>query len=461
MSSSISPLAQSFTGVSKFATSLQSVLSRAVSIASLPLDSLTAGLNNLGSRQTALQRLETPFLSLQQSVSSLQNTVKTGLLSSSISDAGIVTATVQQGALAGSYTIEVQNLGSWSTAISNAGSTPVTNPALQGISADASLTLYTGTGSTTITPGSTSLQDLVQAINTQASDKVQATLVNVGSTVSPDYRLSLRAVALGSDSIDLTDSSGDLISASTAGAPASYKVAGLATSITSTSRTVTLAPGLTVNLTGQSVTGQSTTINVVNNPAALVSAFNSLAGAYNSAVDTIAQHRGANAGPLQGDSLLQSLTRVLTQLATYNNGSAAASLANYGITLDQTGHLSINSTTFTAAANADFSGLLSTLGASATGGFLKSATDLLSGVEDPVTGSIKAETSTVTEAITARQKRIADEQAIVSSLQQNLTAQIAKADSVIASLESKVSYVTGLFAAYNGNSNNSNGLSSL
>ena len=43
------------------------------------------------------------------------------------------------------------------------------------------------------------------------------------------------------------------------------------------------------------------------------------------------------------------------------------------------------------------------------------------------------------------------------------SAQIAKADSTIASLESQVSYVTGLFAAYNGTSSTStsNGLSTL
>jgi flagellar hook-associated protein 2 len=463
MSSSISPLAQSFTGVSKFAASLQSVLSRAVSIASLPLDSLNAGLNGLASKQAALQAIETPFLSLQQSIGALQNTVKSGLLNSSVSDAGIVTANVQQGALAGSYSIEVESLGSWSTALSNAGATSVADPTQQGISSSPTLTLQVGGVSTTITPSSPTLQGLVQAINAQASDQVQTTLVNVGSTAAPDYRLSLRAVNLGRDAIDLTDGTGDLISTSTTGTSASYKVAGLSAGITSNSRTVTLAPGLTVNLTGQSVAGQPTTINVVNSPTGLASAFSSFASSYNAAVDAVSQQHGANAGPLQGDSLLQSLSRVLTQLGTYSNGSAATALANYGITLDQSGHLSVNTTTFNAAANANFSGLLSTLGSSTTSGFLKTATDLLSGVEDPVTGSIRNEEATVSDAITAQQTRIANEQAVVSSLQQNLTAQIARADAAIASLESQVSYVTGLFAAYNGTSSTStsNGLSTL
>src|SRR3954462_1098630 len=107
MSSITAAITQGFTGVSKYASSLQSVLSRSVAIASLPLDSLNAGLNTLSTRQSALQSLDTTFLSLQQSIGSLQNTVKTGLLNSSISDAGIVSASVQAGASAGSYSIEV------------------------------------------------------------------------------------------------------------------------------------------------------------------------------------------------------------------------------------------------------------------------------------------------------------------------------------------------------------------
>ncbi len=282
-----------------------------------------------------------------------------------------MTATVQQGALAGTYSIEVESLGSYSTALSSAGASSVADPTKENISADSSFTLQIGSTSTTITPASSTLQSLVQAINSTASDKVQATLVNVGSTGSPDYRLSLRAVNLGADPIDLTDGSGSLISTSTAGELASYKVAGLDSSITSNSRTVTLAPGLSVNLTGKSVAGQATTVSVVNSSNAVASAFSSLAVAYNRAVDTIAQHYGEGAGPLQGDSLLQSLSQVLTQIGAYNNGSPATALANFGITLDQSGHLSVNTTTFNAAASADFSGLLSTLGSTTTTGFLK------------------------------------------------------------------------------------------
>jgi flagellar hook-associated protein 2 len=291
----------------------------------------------------------------------------------------------------------------------------------------------------------------VSAINTQAAGEVQASIVNVGSSGSPDYRLSLRASSLGASAIALTDGSNNsLIASSTAGSLASYKLDGLPDSITSTSRTITLAPGVQVNLLGQSAPGAATTVTIADDASGLSAAFQAFAQSYNAAVDAVAQQHGQGGGVLEGDSLLQSLSGVLSQLGTYSNGSPAQALANFGITVDKTGHMSVDSAAFQTAANANFPALLSTLGNSTTGGFLETATNLMSGLEDPVTGIVKSEESSLATRITAQQTAIGDQQARVSEIQQSLTAQIAKADEAIASLESQVSYVTGLFAQYTG-----------
>ena len=455
-----------FTGVSKFATGLQQVLSRAVGIASLPLNSLQAGLTNLNEHQAALQNLDATFSNLQQSINNLQSTVDSGVLSARISNGSVVSATVGNTAIAGSYSIEVDDLGSWSTALSVPGSTPVTDPSKGGITNAPSLNLSIGTGPgtipTLITPASSSLQDLASAINSQPGGQVQATVVNVGSTASPDYRLALTAYKLSPDVIDLVDSNGaDLISTSTAGNPATYRIDGTPL-ISSDSRTVKLAPGVALNLLGQSTSGQPTIVAVQPNPAALASAFSSFASAYNSAVNALRQQHGQAAGVLQGDSLLAALQNTLSRLATYTNGTAAGSLANFGIKVDQTGRLSVDTSAFTLAANQSFSTLLSTVGTSATGGFLKTAADLLNRIENATTGSLPSEESTVSSQIAAQNAKIAEAQATVTQLQTNLTAQISRADAAIAALESRVSYVTGLFATYTGaNNTQSNGLQTL
>ncbi len=451
-----------FTGVSKFASSLQQVLTRAVGIASLPLNTDQAALNSLNTTQTDLQGLDSVFTNLQQSINSLQSTVSSGLLSASVSDSS-VSATVGAGATAGTYTIAVNTLGTYSTALSNPGSTAVTDPSTQGITGSADVTLTVGSTTTDIVAASSSLQDLANAINTQTGGQVQATLVNVGSSGSPDYRLSLQSTSLSSDAITLTDASGNnLIATSTSGASASYQIDGLGTPISSSSRSVSLAPGLTVTLQGQSASGISSTITVADNPANLASAFSSFAGAYNAAVDAIGQYHGQNGGALEGDSLLQTLTGALTQLGNYNNGSPASALANYGITLDQTGQLSVDTAAFTTAATANFPTLLSALGNVSTGGFLQTANNLLNGIEDPTTGALKTEESSIATQISTEQTDISNEQARVNQLQTNLTQQISEADATIANLESQVSYVTGLFAVYTGaNSTQSNGLQTL
>jgi len=451
-----------FTGVSNFAASLQQVLTRAVGIASLPLDSDLAALNNLNTTRSDLQGLDSAFTALQQSVSSLQTTLSSNLLSSSVSDSN-VSATAGSAATTGTYTISVGGLGAYSTALSIAGSTPVTDPSTQGISSSKAFTLTVGSSPITIKPASSNLQDLANAVNAQSNGEVQATLVNVGSTSSPDYRLSLQAASLGPGAIDLKDSTGnDLISTSTPGKLATYQVDGSATVISSDSRAITLSPGLTVNLLAQSAAGASTTITVADNPAGLASAFSAFAGSYNAAVDSLAQYHGQGGGALEGDSIVQTLTNALNQLGNYNNGSPAAALANFGITLDEVGQLSVDTTAFITAANGNFPTLLSTLGSTTGGGFLGTAANLLTGIEDPTAGTLKTEETSVASQVTAAQATIANEQATVNLLQTNLTQQISSADTAIAEIESQVSYVTGLFAQYTGLINTqTNGLKTL
>jgi len=223
---------------------------------------------------------------------------------------------------------------------------------------------------------------------------------------------------------------------------------------------VTLAPGLTVNLLSENTSGNPTTVTVSNDPSALASAFSDFAQNYNQAVSDLAQYHGKDGGALEGDSIIGTLTNTLQQLSTYSNGTAASSLANFGITVDDTGVLSIDSATFSSAATTNFANLVSTLGGTSTNGFLFTASNLLNGVEDTTTGSLKLEENTAASEITAQNTTIANEQAKIAQIQTNITAQMVTADAAIASLESQVSYVNGLFYSITGNNNNPNAAAS-
>lgn len=432
-----------FTGQSQFAASLQQVIQRAVGIASLPLASDQATLTTLNARQAAVQSLGNDFSSLQGAVGLVETALQSNSLATSVSDGSVAKATLGAGATAGTYSIHVDTLGAYSSALSNPISTT-----------DSSLTLTVNGNAVTITPPTGSLSDLASAINTQSGGLVQAAVVNVGPNGAPDYRLSLTAAKLGAESIDLSDSSGSLIAESHAGSPATYEVQGSATVLSSDSRTVTLAPGLTVDLLGASPSGDFTAITVRNDASSLASAFSVFAQAYNQAAGDLAQYHGKGGGALEGDSLVRTLNGILHQLSGYSGGTPETALANFGISVDTNGALSVDAAALTAAANANFAGLSSTLGGTSTGGFLLAATNALNSVNDLTTGSIQVEENTVAGQITSQNGKITDEQAKIALLQSNLTAQIVKADAAISALESQLSYVNGLFYSITGNNNN-------
>src|SRR5581483_10420801 len=140
-----------------------------------------------------------------------------------------------------------------------------------------------------------------------------------------------------------------------------------------------------------------------------------------------------------GDALIFSLTQTLRDLSGYTGGSGAVqTLTDLGITFDKTGHLSFDRSLFASVAAAHPSDLSAFLGSPTSGGFLKSATDTLNSLEDPIDGTIPMALTSAQDAIDKQNRRIADEQDRVDRITQSLTAQISAADALIASLAQQV-----------------------
>jgi flagellar capping protein FliD len=120
-----------------------------------------------------------------------------------------------------------------------------------------------------------------------------------------------------------------------------------------------------------------------------------------------------------------------------------------GLTFDKTGHLNFDQSVFgnvSAAHPADVSAFL---GSASTGGFLKSATDILNGLEAPVTGTLESTIASAQTAIDSQNRKISDAQDRLDILTASLTAKIDAADALIASLEQQQSYFTTLFTDMN------------
>jgi flagellar hook-associated protein 2 len=453
MSSITSPV---FTGVSSYATDLQNVITRAVGIASLPLTQLQNQLQDMNGQSTALSGLDTVFTALQTSIGKFDYAVGAGSLSGVSSNPAAVSASISAGALQGDYTIDVSTVGSATTTISDPSLPAVADPYNSSISSSSNFTLTVNGRTFSIAPGSNTLMSLAQALNS-ASAGVQASIINTGSTKSPQYQLVIRSSSLGPDTIQLNDGSRDLLNNLNTGSTASYTVNGSSTPIQSTSRAVTLGPGVTATLL--QATGQPVTVSVSQNMDAAKTAVQNFVTAYNAAVDALDQHVGTQGGQLSGKSIVRDLYNTLRQITQYDGTSGGVrSLAAVGVNLDNQGKLQFNQTTFDSANIDDVTNFL---GTTSGGGFLKAANDALTGAEDPVSGSLQTAIQQVKDGITNQTNLIAENQQRIDDLQANLQQRMAAADALLASMESQKSYLTNLFTAMiNNNNNNSNGVKS-
>jgi flagellar hook-associated protein 2 len=448
MSASISNLITiaTFSGQSKYASDFQNVLTRAVELQSLNLDNMQVEQTTDQNRQSALQSLDQQFTSLQTAISNLSSATGVASLSSSISNPSVGTVSLSTGATPATYTLEVQSVGSYSQSYSSSGLSTVTDPNSQNISSSNSFTLTVGSNTYNIT-GST-LQDVANAINGNSSYGVTASIVNAGSSSSPDYRLALQASSLGAVNIQLNDGSQNLLTSLSTGTSASYYVDGLPNAITSNSDTVTLGPGVTVNLTGTN-SGSPATITVTQDGSSIENALQSFANAYNAVVTQLAASHGTSANALQGDSILSVAQQALRNLLDYTgaNGSAMSSL---GLDLQDTGQLTFSSSEFEAATSSGISPALQFLGDS-TSGFIQAATSAIDSLEDPISGSIKTEEQDITTSLSNLSTQMNNEVDRINSFQQNLLTQLSAADANIYSLENETSYYTDYFN-YNSNS---------
>ena len=438
---SSNPASPASTGLSAYAADLQNALNRSIGLAALPLQELQNEQSQLSSQSSALSALDTQFSALQSTISNLSSATQ-NLLSSSVSDQTVLGASVGVGALAGTYTVQVTDAGSFATAISANSLPKVTDPSIGNISTASSFTLTVNGVPHTIKPAANNLNALAAAINSDASAGAEATIVNIGPPTAPDYRLSLQSNTLGNVPMQLNDGT-DLMTAMTTGTVAKYQVNGSpATPISSNSRSVTIAPGVTVNL----LKAGPSTVTVSQSAASISNAVSAFVTSFNASVDELSKSRGENAGPLNGQSVVSHLTRMLHDLANYSaTGSSFTSLTDLGLAFDTTGHLTFDPTALSNVSGSRMADLTSFLGSPSSGGFLEFATNQLNAIEDPTTGVLKTAISSTSDQITHENKLISDQQAHISQLQTSLQAKMAAADALISQIEQQVSYFTGLF----------------
>lgn len=451
----ITPL--TFTGQSTYSAQFQQVIDKAVQIQEIPLDGMADQANSDQNRQSALQSLDQALATLQTAVTGLESAVGSQALSANVSDSSVASVSLGPDATTGVYQLEVDSLGSATQTVSTGVPQTVTNPSTQNISNASSFTLTVNGTPTTVTPAGNTLDALVNALNNDPSLGVTASVVNVGSSSSPDYRLAVQSSTLGNVSIQLSDGTNNLLNTISTGSEATYKVDGLPNTISSNSDSITLAQGVTVNLTGTTGANNPVTISVGQSTSSAQTALQQFATAYNAVVDQLAAQHGKNAGALSGDSILEVAQQALSSIADYSNfGASITNLSGLGLDLDTQGHLTFNAAEFDQSAANNFAGLSQFLG-NATSGFLGTATSALNELEDPTVGAVKTEEASISQDLTNLNTNIANEEDSINLFQQNLVSQLSQSDAMIATLQSQVTFFQGLFQIENNISNPNNG----
>ena len=166
-----------FTGTSAYSADFANVIARAVAIAQLPITQLTANQTALTNQSTELTKIDTKFTALQTAVAAVDTALGGSSYQTDVSSPNVVNVSVGDGAQEGYYTMNVSSIGAYESSMSTANwNVP------EVAKKPSTFTLVVGSQTFSVTGADNSAQSVVDAINSQHGDLVQATTVNVSPT---------------------------------------------------------------------------------------------------------------------------------------------------------------------------------------------------------------------------------------------------------------------------------------
>jgi flagellar hook-associated protein 2 len=411
--------------------------------------------------------------SLQSTLAPLESATQLGGFDGSVADSTIASATATSDAVAGQYSLSVQNLATaeqlTSAAVKSSSTTIGTG----------SLTINVGTGTTTINIDSTdnTLAGIAAAINSAPNNPgVSATVI----TATDGAQLVLTGTNTGaSNAITVTQSGGDgglsalvydpadsITNLTQTQAPldANYTINGFIA--TSPSNLVTgaisgvsitlLKPSATTTV-GTTTTSVPTTLTITPDTTAAQTSISAFVTALNGVLSSIQTLTGYNAttqvaGALQGNATIQSFQNQLENIldTVTSSTSGVASLTDLGITADaNTGALDSSSTILSSALSASLAGV---------GQLLGGPNGIATQIDSLVTQYTQAGglLSTINQGLQSGLTNVATQQtalnAELATYSATLTAQYNAMDAAVAALKETQTYLN---AEFNPNSSSS------
>lgn len=432
---SLTPL--TFTGVSTFSSDFQTILKRAVSIASLPMTSLQNQQKDLLQQKLLLSNLSASVGALSTSVSTLGSVGKNKALGASSSNTAKVAVTSVNTENPASYTIaNITSVAKAAAETSIAGYADTTSAA---VSTTGIVKLTKGASQYTIDiSGSNTLTGLRNAINALGAG-VTASILTTGNGATP-YYLSITANSTGATTLELRDdptgANTSLITAANQGANTVFELNGVAV-IKPTSLINDVVPGISFQVLATTAANEQATLTIAPDRSKLSNALSQFATAYNDAREQVNAQVGSGAGLLSGDFLVRDIQSRLRSVASFTGAASIKGLADLGIEFDNNGVASFRSSAITTLSDTQLADAFEFLG-NATTGFGTLATSL-NAVSNSVTGMAKIQLDKYEETDKRLTEQIAAITERVNNLQLTLTAKLQAADSLLASLQSQQS----------------------
>jgi len=403
---------------------------------------------DLSNQQTALASFTTDVQALQTAAFAL--TDPAGQLtdvSATSSNSNILTASAAPGTLSGTHSIVVTSLATTSSAYSDevaSGSTPIATGtvSIQVGSAAAVPITVDGTNDT--------LAGLAQSINA-ANIGVSASLISDANGT----RLAVVSNTSGAP--------GNLTISGTAGLPAFTQAAAGANAvltvdgvpISSTSNTVAGAiPGVTLNLSSP---GAAVSLTVGPDVSGQEAAINTFVGAYNTVIGDLntqfsIDSTTGDAGPLASDSTISLAQSAILSSSSFamNANGGVNSLADLGITMNDDGTLSVNTTQLGGALQSNPSAVQSFFQATNVGSFGANLETSLTAIADPVTGALTQDANGLAQTQTGLTSQINDFETQMASAQTALTAEYDQVDTTLQELPLLLSQVNSQLSSLSG-----------
>ncbi|MGO9239572.1 MAG: flagellar filament capping protein FliD [Bryobacteraceae bacterium] len=443
---------QTFTGVSTYSSDLQSVLSRSEQIAQIPVTALQNDQTTLQNEVSDLGTLQTAVGAMTQALTTLGQLSTGGALTATSTDSDISATVAGSGATAGTYTIsDVTSLASLSSATMTNG---VADPTSTAVAPTGNNTLYLVAGGApvpiTLTSQTNNLDGLEAAINS-ANAGVTASIL----TTSQGSYLTMTATQAGATTIQLltnsSDPTTDLMTMGPTGSLAEFKVNGIAAS--SGSNQVTgVIPGITLSLNSATTSTESATITVAANADPITTALQNVVTQYNALAKQVGTEFGSNAGPLNGNSVVLEVQDLMRQFAFYTGtggvgSSGVQSLSDLGISVDDTGQMSLDTSVVSSMSSGQLASALSFIGNSTTG--LASLASDYSAYSDTTSGLLQQQITQDQSSEQNLQNQIDALNVSIAASQKTEEAKLEAADALCAQLESQQNMLTSTIQGLN------------